>query len=289
MVQAVKVYNMLPTQGGHSWVHFVEKEGKVVVCKTFRLPEHYKKEVQAFNALRQHQHVIHPLEIQPERHILFPDYSKSHVELFSLIQDRSIGDFECTELAYQLCQAVAHLHEHKVAHLDVKPENCLVTLLPKPDVKLIDFSLSVTNQTYVDPRVGSEAYVAPERHGAQYACPFCMDWWSVGATLFAMFYGTRLVQTTPSAKHGTFDDFKFFAKHGTGSLLSWPKFTVYTYRRPHVDQLWPFLKECLRGEPQLRPSKDTYTVYFGGHVEEPAEPRIKRTRLEDDDLIFAFE
>ena len=259
---------MLPTQGGHSWVHFVKTpEGKVVVCKTFRLREHYKKEVQAFHAILQHPHVICPLEIKPEkRSIIFPDYSKTHVELLSLIQQHSIDDLNCIELAYQLCQAVAHLHKHNVAHLDIKPDNCLAKLYPKAELILIDLSLSATNQTSFD-----------------------ADWWDVGNTCFAMFYNTPLVQKTPSAKHGDFEDLQLFLLHGSGSLLSWPKFTVYARRRPLVDLLWPFLNDCLHKEPAKRPSKDTYKLYFGGMQIAFAKWRsAKRAKLDNDD-IFVFE
>ena len=75
----------------------------------------------------------------------------------------------------QLTGALAYLHEHKIAHRDVKPENVLVSSDEPPRVTLIDFGLSKALLEEGDEEafpllatsvgktfVGTPCYLAPE-------------------------------------------------------------------------------------------------------------------------------
>lgn len=71
----------------------------------------------------------------------------------------------CLDLLRQAARALAHVHQKGFVHLDVKPENFLVTQSPGgPRVKLTDFDLS---RPYTPRRVrhlsGTPAYLAPEQ------------------------------------------------------------------------------------------------------------------------------
>eukprot|EP00928_Gymnodinium_smaydae_P034259 TRINITY_DN24326_c0_g1_i1.p1 TRINITY_DN24326_c0_g1~~TRINITY_DN24326_c0_g1_i1.p1 ORF type:complete len:378 (-),score=31.86 TRINITY_DN24326_c0_g1_i1:138-1226(-) len=100
-------------------------------------------------------------------------------------------------LARQLVAAVQLLHSRGVAHLDIKPDNILVT---KDDtVKLVDFGLAYDSARgihhLVDRRLGTPLYKAPElwtRNSSdpdtlEQDDPFAADVWSLGATLFELF------------------------------------------------------------------------------------------------------
>lgn len=61
----------------------------------------------------------------------------------------------------QLLSAVDYLHSHQVLHLDLKPDNILLTHI-NDDVKLIDFGCSYTD-TYVDTPGYTAAFASPEQ------------------------------------------------------------------------------------------------------------------------------
>lgn len=86
-------------------------------------------------------------------------------------------------LALQLCSALHFMHERGFVHLDVKPDNVVMTSPPR----LIDFSIarSVEEAAKIVSPLGTDAYMAPEqcdpsraRVGPQ------ADVWGLGATLF---------------------------------------------------------------------------------------------------------
>ena len=105
----------------------------------------------------------------------------------------------------QLVEAVAHVHDCGVCHMDIKPENLFVTASGR--VKLGDFGLSVLMEDGpVVGRLGSVSYAAPENLRSQrpsatigeYGCGSSArasydgeraDMWSVGVTLFVFLYG----------------------------------------------------------------------------------------------------
>lgn len=62
---------------------------------------------------------------------------------------------------HQLLDAVACLHSHQVLHLDLKPDNVLLTRI-NSDVKLIDLGCCYTD-TFADTQGRTNAYAAPEQ------------------------------------------------------------------------------------------------------------------------------
>lgn len=64
----------------------------------------------------------------------------------------------------QLLDVVSYLHAHQVLHLDLKPDNILLTRIDS-DVKLIDLGCCYTD-TFVDTQGHTKGYAAPEQlHG----------------------------------------------------------------------------------------------------------------------------
>ena len=87
----------------------------------------------------------------------------------------------------QVCKAVAHLHNGKVAHLDIKPENIL---LDKHGVaKLCDFGSSHSFSESLDCQVGTELYRAPETKLCGDFDKASADIWSLGVLLFLLLSG----------------------------------------------------------------------------------------------------
>ena len=65
------------------------------------------------------------------------------------------------KLIRQLLSALQYLHNHQVLHLDLKPDNILLTHI-NDDVKLIDLGFCYTD-TFVDTQGRTNAFAAPEQ------------------------------------------------------------------------------------------------------------------------------
>ena len=110
--------------------------------------------------------------------------------------DEFLGGFPTmTDLIWrQFLEGVSFLHEHGVAHLDLKPLNVLVGHVdessPQPRLSIIDFGISVrveNEKTMVQGYRGTLSWTAPEV-GAEYGppktySPILADRWSCGRVL----------------------------------------------------------------------------------------------------------
>uniref|UniRef100_A0A4W3IS77 non-specific serine/threonine protein kinase n=1 Tax=Callorhinchus milii TaxID=7868 RepID=A0A4W3IS77_CALMI len=88
-------------------------------------------------------------------------------------------------------EALQYLHNCRVAHLDLKPENLLIDLhTPVPRVKLIDLgdAVQITTHYYVHQLLGNPEFAAPEViQGSPVS--LSTDIWSVGVLTYVMLSG----------------------------------------------------------------------------------------------------
>lgn len=107
--------------------------------------------------------------------------------------------------SYKLIHAIAVLHQQRVVHADIKPQNIIV--YNDDQIKLTDFGVSVKKwekDTLFYHTVGTPSYRAPECvQGQGWNEQF--DMWSLGCVLYEMRYGKQLF---PSQ---TFTDEKYTA------------------------------------------------------------------------------
>lgn len=91
------------------------------------------------------------------------------------------------DLAGQGLAALAHAHEHRIIHCDIKPENFI--LFPGNHLKLADFGFAkLSLRTLKASGSGTIDYIAPEQ--AMGRPKFQSDVFSMGLVLYRMFSGT---------------------------------------------------------------------------------------------------
>ena len=106
---------------------------------------------------------------------------------------REPGWEEVYDLAIQAAAGLAHIHHHRVVHLDVKPSNLGLAANPdggEPRLKILDFGLSQGLVGPLDRKIrGTLAYTAPEVL-LQDAYDHRADLYSLGLTLLELATGT---------------------------------------------------------------------------------------------------
>ncbi|OQR88740.1 serine/threonine kinase [Thraustotheca clavata] len=114
-------------------------------------------------------------------------------------------------IATQLLSAVEYCHSKKILHLDIKPENILVTGVDgeKITVQLADFGLSTSSKHPLNRTCGTTIYMAPEVIESKYY-EQSIDIWCLGATIYNLL--TKSLPKYGSTKDLCFDDLTMEAR-----------------------------------------------------------------------------
>lgn len=106
-------------------------------------------------------------------------------------EEESLGEESVRRYMTNILGALRFLHAHNIAHLDVKPQNLLLTgEHPSSEVKLCDFGISriILSDIEVREVLGTPDYVAPEI--LQYEpISLATDMWSVGVLAYVLLTG----------------------------------------------------------------------------------------------------
>ncbi|KAH9387308.1 BR serine/threonine kinase [Nematocida major] len=133
---------------------------------------------------------------------IYLEYFKS-VELFSLLQQNRILPVGLAlHIFRELADALSYMHERRICHLDIKPENILIN--SRLQIKLIDFGMSqrALKNGLVEAYGGSVNYASPEAVEGGVYNGFLADSWSCGVVLFLMVNGSFPVSSaSPSLPH----------------------------------------------------------------------------------------
>lgn len=108
-----------------------------------------------------------------------------------LDRDEVPAEQEVARLMRQILHGLVYLHDINVAHLDLKPQNLVLTgAFPDCDVKLCDFGISRYLSEGADVReiLGTPDYVAPEVLNYE-PISLATDMWSVGVLLYVLLTG----------------------------------------------------------------------------------------------------
>lgn len=113
-------------------------------------------------------------------------------ELFERITAEGYQMSEAEVISYmrQICEAIKHMHEKNIIHLDIKPENIMCQTRKSSNIKLIDFGLA----TKLDPNevvkisTGTAEFAAPEIVERE-PVGFYTDMWAVGVLAYVLLSG----------------------------------------------------------------------------------------------------
>ena len=114
------------------------------------------------------------------------------------------------DLAHQFLEGVRFMHENKVAHLDLKPDNILVTITASQlRLLIIDYSVSLqvaTEESWFVGYRGTKGWAAPEVEAGDQYQPLLADLWSTGRVLqyIAHRYQSNLPSPSPSPSPSRF-------------------------------------------------------------------------------------
>ncbi len=115
--------------------------------------------------------------------------------LKQIMQSRRFSLSEFLDIAIQVADILARVHQRRVVHKDINPSN-IVFNPTTGQVKLIDFGISTVlsreNQTLRNPNVleGTISYISPEQTGRMNrSVDYRTDFYSLGATFYELLTG----------------------------------------------------------------------------------------------------
>lgn len=151
----------------------------------------FRREAQAVASLS-HSNIVSIYDVGQDKEIYYI--------VMEMVEGRDLKEFikekgsfsvkETLDLATQICDALAHAHEHEIIHRDVKPHNIIITNEGK--AKVTDFGLaravSTETVTHTGNIMGSVHYFSPEQARGEIADEKS-DIYSLGVVLYEMLTG----------------------------------------------------------------------------------------------------
>ncbi|KAG9475937.1 serine/threonine-protein kinase 17A-like [Eleutherodactylus coqui] len=137
---------------------------------------------------------LHEVYETPTEMILVLEYAAGG-EIFNQCvaeREEAFKEKDVQRLMRQILKGVSFLHRHNVVHLDLKPQNILLTSdRPLGNIKIVDFGLSrvVNNHEELREIMGTPEYVAPEILSYD-PISTATDMWSIGVLAYIMLTGT---------------------------------------------------------------------------------------------------
>jgi len=113
-------------------------------------------------------------------------------ELFERVveEDYQLVESDCCEFMKQICRGLQYLHSNQIVHLDIKPENIVITQKNGKEIKIIDLGTAIrlSPGEKVQAMVGTAEFVAPEVVNYD-DISSNTDQWSLGVVAFILLSG----------------------------------------------------------------------------------------------------
>uniref|UniRef100_A0A3Q3QI28 non-specific serine/threonine protein kinase n=1 Tax=Monopterus albus TaxID=43700 RepID=A0A3Q3QI28_MONAL len=174
-------------------------------------------------------------------------------------EDEAFREEDVKRLMKQILEGVAFLHQNNIAHLDLKPQNILLTSSsPLGDIKIVDFGLSRMICSHQELReiMGTPEYVAPEILNYE-PISTATDMWSIGVLTYVMLTGIS----------------PFVGEDKQETFLNISQLNV-NYDQEELQQLdqaaLPFIQMLLRKQPQSVQVASSTTISSTSSPEPPS-------------------
>jgi len=151
---------------------------------------------------------------------------KFEIDLMDFILKKGKINEQSAKLIFsKICKSVKQMHKKKIYHMDIKPENILLSLnndVSKEKVKIVklcDFGASTTKALHLYGKLcGTQQYIPPEcfYHTSFPISSEKVDVWSLGVVLYSMLTGEFPFKTVSDIINcnfvvpATFSDSEFF-------------------------------------------------------------------------------
>jgi len=170
------------------------------------------------------------------------------------------------QIMLQISSAIAHLHEHRIFHGDIKPANIMID--EKADgsitIKLIDFGLSTYFDAIRQERQGSPLYFSPEiAHKQNIASD--SDIWALGVILLEMLSNEQKPFFLQSAKNP--DDIVKILRNLNFDHTPFPPNLLH-HEDPNVIFLARIAQRCLSLDKSERPRAQEIVEELTGRIAE---------------------
>ncbi|XP_019617552.1 PREDICTED: striated muscle-specific serine/threonine-protein kinase-like [Branchiostoma belcheri] len=171
------------------------KTGKKFAAKYIRYKPHRKADIQrevTVMAKLEHAGIVQLAEafLETKFVVMVMEYVAMGELLEHLVKVPDLCEADMVQYLSQLLEALQYIHSKDIVHLDIKPENILLTKSEAGQVKLCDFGLSrqLTPDTPETCRFGTPEFVAPETV-AKEPVALTTDIWSTGVLLYVLLSG----------------------------------------------------------------------------------------------------
>jgi len=269
-------------EGSYGTVHKAKNKetGRYVAIKKFIEDDQTTlkiahRELRALRRLR-HENLVNMLEFTRRRkrlYIIFEFVDGNVLDYLESQPNKRIDPIRAKDITWQLLRALEFMHQHRMIHRDVKPENVLYSER-EGVAKLCDFGFArpcavINGERFTD-YVATRWYRSPELLVKELLYESSVDIWAVGCLLPEMLSGDALFpgESDIDQLHLIISVRGYLPKHLVETFYKTPEF--YSRRLPepkHVpierhcsilasSGLWAakeFIEKCLTMDPDYRP------------------------------------
>ncbi|XP_056393002.1 striated muscle preferentially expressed protein kinase isoform X2 [Hyla sarda] len=233
--------------------------GKHFMAKIIPYEQQNKQSVlQEYEVLKclHHQRILslHEAYITPRYLVLISEQCSGREILYCLVERFRYSEDDVVNYLLQILQGLEYLHEQKVLHLDIKPENIMVSYMNT--IKIIDFGSAQTFNPLVLRQLGKRAgtleYMSPEMIKGE-PVGAAADVWGLGVLTYIMlsgrspFFEMDPMETENKILSGRFDIFKLYSNVSqSASLFIRKLLSIYPWSRPTIQECFsnPWLQDA---------------------------------------------
>ena len=184
--------------GTYSKIYLAENDNKYFILKKMTNKNYniFKNEISVHKKIY-HKNAIEIVDIMEYDYFYYIVYPYCYSgDLFQyLMNNNKLSDQKTKYIGKQLGEVIKYLHNNRISHLDIKPENILIDDPYKLNIKLCDFGSShISSLPYLQSKTnfitGTKNYVSPEQLNDRYSN--YSDIWSYGVTMYTIKSGKLL-------------------------------------------------------------------------------------------------